>query len=257
MKKIFFTVLFTVYSLFASDFGDRAALPVQKVDGDRAYTQSYNFQVGESGYIIRWFDANHAAIVAATVVQKIDGDSAELVFKPYTGLKNSAFPTAELTPKVGDTVLIRSNYNRAVLIAPNQELYQQITDIYKNTIWIHPDIFASELVKNGTNRPNRKDFRNFCNAYAVGVVYFINGTKGELRDCNSFSLLNTDYITGLAPKNERMKPFFSRIGNIDAGWLEFLSSDTGDFYQYYNDLLSGKYVEADEEGSIFDWLPDF
>lgn len=255
MKKIFITI-FLIFSIACSDdFGSRAAFPVKKVDGDMLYTNKYDFKEGESGYVIRWFDSEHAAIVASVIVKEIKGDDTLFIFKPYRGLHNDAFPTAELSPRVGDEVFVRSNYKRALLISPNLELYQKLTTAYKDTNWIHPDLFASELVKSGTNRPTKKDFRNFCNAYAVGVVYFINGTKGEVRDCHTFTVLHTDYITGLAPKNERMRPFFSRIGDIEAGWLSFLNSDTGDFYQYYHDLLSRP--DAPEDGGLLDWLPEF
>lgn len=255
MKRTFITIFLIFSTLFSGDFGDRVAFPVKKVEGDLLYINRYDFKVGESGYVIRWFDSEHAAIVASVVVKENKGDDTVLTFKPYEGLKNDAFPVAKLSPRVGDEVLIRSNYKRALLIAPNLELYQKITASYSDTNWIHPDLFASELIKSGTNRPTKKDFRNFCTTYAVGIVYFVNGTRGEARDCHSFALLHTDYITGLAPKNERMKPFFSRIGNIEAGWLSFLNSDTGDFYQYYHSLLS--HPDEPKEGGLLDWFLEF
>lgn len=257
MNKVIFLIVFIFMGfLSADDFGSRFAYPVQKVENDHVYINYTVLEKGESGYILRWFDPDHAAIVARVAVEGVENNETKLIFKPFNGVKNDAFPTAELTPKRGDEVLLRDHYDRALLIAPSQELYRKIVDTYKNTNWTHPDLFASELVKHGTIRPTRNDFRDFCNAYAVGLVYFINGTRGELRDCMSFAVLKTDYISGLAPKNERMKPFFSRIGNIDAGWLDFLNSDIGDFYSYYRYLLDKK-EDTNEQKSLLDSIMDF
>jgi hypothetical protein len=251
-------LLFGLYlTLFANPntpFGESFALPVIKTDGQFVYMNAADLKVGESGTIIRWFDQNHAAIVAKAVVVEIKDGEAKLLYRAYDALKNDAFPIAILEPKRGDEIHMRSFNTRALLVAPDQEMYQKLTKQYDTIDWIHPDIFLSELVKDGTNKPDKDDFRDFCNAYSVGVVYFVNGTKGEARDCSSFTVLKSDYISGLVAQDKRMKPFYSRIGNVGAGWLSFLNADVGDFYAYYRNLLETK--ESDKEKSILEQAQD-
>ncbi|MFP4331969.1 MAG: plasminogen-binding N-terminal domain-containing protein [Campylobacterales bacterium] len=253
-----FGLLFGLYlTLFANSsapFGEAFALPVSKKDGQFVYMNAADLKIGETGSIIRWFDTNHSAVVAKAVVVDIDDGEAKLLYRKYDALKNDAFPTAVLEPKRGDEVHMRSFNKRALLVAPDQEMYQKLTKTYDTIDWIHPDIFVSEIIKEGTIRPDRDDFRDFCSAYSVGVVYFVNGTKGEARDCSSFEILKSDYISGLVAKDKRMKPLYSRIGNIEAGWLSFLNNDIGDFYTYYRNLLETK--EVDRKKSILEQAED-
>lgn len=243
-------------SLFAADFGKEAAFPLLDTDGSTATIFNNDIKAGESGIVIRWFDSQHSAIMANAVVTETEGDKVQLAFISYDALGQSAFPVPKLLPRKNDIVILRRFYDRALLIAPNQSIYQKITRSYDTISWIHPDLFASYLVNLGSAVPVKRHFQGFCRSYNIGIVYFVNGTRGQAYDCKTFTMINEDYISGKAKPKDRIIPFYSRLGNIEKDWFEFLTTDVGDYYFYYEQLLSGQ-IDQDEKGILEQFLSFF
>lgn len=259
LKGLCFFWLFSIFA-FASPFGNKIIVPIIALDEDSAhyaYVPAFNLKVGESGEIIRWFDKEHSGIVARTAVIEIQNDRAKIAFEPFVGLEQSAFPTPTLMPQKNDEVIFRNFNDRAFLIAPTQDIYEKIKAAYPEITWLHPDLFAAYLMDVGHAAPVRGDFRKICTQYAAGIVYMVNLNEGQALDCQTFSVVKKDYITGRAPIEERMLPFFSRIGSSNQEWFSYLFNDvkTQDYYVYFDALVKGEI--RDEDATFFGRITNY
>ncbi len=255
---VFFCFFSTL--LFSSPFGNKIIVPIVEMDKDSkhyAYVPAFDLRVGESGEIIRWFDREHSGIVAKAAVIEIQENLAKIAFEPFEGLEQSAFPTPILMPQKNDEVIFRSFNDRALLIAPTQDIYEKIKAVYPEITWLHPDLFAAYLMDVGHTAPVKGDFRKICAQYAVGIVYMVNLNEGQALDCQTFSVVKKDYITGRAPIEERMLPFFSRIGSNNQEWFSYLFNDvkTQDYYVYFDALVKGEI--RDEDATFFGRITNY
>lgn len=253
LKYSLFLVLFNVFS-YASPFGNKLIVPIVELDEDfrhYAYVPAFDLKVGESGEIVRWFTKEHSAIVARVAVVEIKDNRAKIAFEPFEGLEQGAFPAPILYPKKNDEVIFRAFNDRAFLVAPSQEIYEKIKAVYPDVTWLHPDLLAAYLMDVGHTSPVKGDFRRVCTQYAAGIVYLVNLNEGQALDCQTFKPVKKDYITGRAPINERMLPFFSRIGSDNQAWFSYLINDvtTQDYYLYFDALLKGEI--KDEDATFF------
>ncbi|MDE5591441.1 MAG: plasminogen-binding N-terminal domain-containing protein [Helicobacter sp.] len=253
-------IVFANIAIFASPFGEKVVVPILEMDEDSkhyAYIPAFNLKVGESGDIIRWFDKEHSGIVAKAAVVEIIGDRAKIAFEPFEGFKQKAFPTPVLMPMKDDEVIFRAFNDRAFLIAPSQDLYDRIQAVYPDITWIHPDLFAAYLMEVGHTAPVKADFRQICLQFATGVVYIVNLNEGQVLDCQTFSLIRRDYITGMVAQEDQVLPFYSRIGNANQNWFSYIVNDekTKDYYVYFEALLRGEI--RDEDATFFGRITNY
>lgn len=261
-KLLKYYIVFCVFNLFvfASPFGNKIIVPIVELDEDSkhyAYVPAFDLKVGESGEIVRWFDREHSGIVAKAAVIEVQNGRAKIAFEPFVGLEQSAFPTPILMPQKNDEVIFRSFNDRAFLIAPTQDIYEKIKAAYPEIKWLHPDLFAAYLMDVGHTAPVKGDFRKICAQYAAGVIYMVNLNEGQALDCQTFSVIKKDYITGRAPIEERMLPFFSRIGSNNQEWFSYLFNDikTQDYYVYFDALVKGEI--RDEDATFFGRITNY
>lgn len=229
-------LFFLLFCALAHAFENKISLPILEVSGQTITTPAMNLRRGESGFVLHQLDSTHSMMLARAVVVAIEDSRATLALRPLELFENRSMPLPLLAPKVGDQVVLRAFYNRAFAIAPNQQIYRAITAQYPNIEWLHPDLFAAFLANQGRAAPTMEHFREICNAYATGVVYLVRENIGELRDCQTFALLRQDAISS---NEEQIKPFFSRLGNMERSWIGFLRRDPQviDYYRYYNEIV--------------------
>ena len=129
------------------EFSNSATIEIEKVD------------IGMSGFIIHKIDTNHQMILKNITVTSYDSSKkiATLSMSDFDGLINNALPSGKYNVKVNDKVVLAFGYSRALLIAPNEEIYHRITNAVK-VQWIHPDIFTTVLSLNGHLAPIKDDF---------------------------------------------------------------------------------------------------
>jgi len=261
MKKLALMLTLAAALFAKNDFGDMSAAPILSVDpGDNniVYTPDYGFKVGESGMVVRWFDKEHSSVAAKAIVVEVKDGKAKVAFEEFTNVDNEVFPKARIKPRKGDEILFRNFYDRGVIISPSQELYEKIKNSYKNTVWVHPDLLASDLVIANRNKIEKNDIRRFCSAYDVGIVYIVNMNRGEAYDCQSFKMIKQDYITGRVEKKDQIFPFFSRFGSIEGGWLNLGLGSKPNYYVYYDQMLDTKDTEQEDGlfSTILKYLPN-
>ncbi len=234
MKYILVLVLF-VLELFSSVLESK----IVSVDNEKniATIKIDKIEIGMSGFIVHQFSKSHSSILKNVVVQSFDEESkiATLKMSEYDDLKNNALPRGLWKVQVGDKAVLAFGYSRAVLIAPNADIYYFITKNAKSIEWIHPDIFAAMLSYNGHPTPLKKDFDEMSITTTVGLYFFYLESKIFTVDARSFKILNISDIQ--MQQNDTELPFYSRVDNIEEAWWGEGSNPLEDYSPYYYELL--------------------
>ncbi|MDP1784930.1 MAG: plasminogen-binding N-terminal domain-containing protein [Sulfuricurvum sp.] len=214
--------------------------PLLEIIGEQGSIQSPELKVGMSGFVVRHFDNNHSTIIANARVATIDATTnrALVNLSTYDGLRQNSLPSGTWKPKVSDEVVLAYDYERALLIAPNDETYDAITKNIPNIEWVHPDTYATYLSHEGHPTPLVNDFHRFCTAGSVGLLYVQSADTLFTLDCKNFALLQT--VPSLNTKNDFMTPFYSRVPSIRAAWWGEGSSRLKNYEPYYLEQIALK-----------------
>jgi hypothetical protein len=208
---------------------------ILSIDGRFATIQdSDDIYLGSSGIVMHAFDESTKTIVARVdVVEKKDG-IAKLRFDVYKLSAQSAFPIPGVLPEVGDKVTLNYLYDRALIVAPNQSVYKEITNHFKDIQWIHPDIVSASLAKNSTPNPNREDFQSICRTNSTSLIFFALDFSGYFVDCNNFQVIK-EYKG--AQISTIQLPFYSRVSTIECSWFNWGCEQISDYTSHYKALL--------------------
>jgi hypothetical protein len=227
-------LIFMVTGIFASVIKS----PIISIDKNKkvATIQVEHIDVGVSGFVVHHITPEHSAILKNATVISFDKEHkvAKIAMTPFTALRNNSLPYGKWKPAVGDTVELAFGYSRALLIAPNEEIYHRITKSV-HIQWIHPDLFATVLSFAGHPTPLQSDFTNFANAASVGLLFIYLDKKVYTVDSKSFKILNITDAPFVAKKKQ--KPFYTRVQEIDANWWGAGSSEMKEYAPHYYELL--------------------
>jgi len=190
--------------------------------------------VGSSGIVIHNFKEGVSTIVARADVIKKDGDKATVRFEVFDMLAQEAFPKPGVIPRVGDKVTLNYLYNRALIVAPNYNVYKEVTSHFKDIQWIHPDIVAAHLAKENKPNPGRKIFQEACNINSTSLIFFALNDNGYFVDCNNFKTVKT-VKTGIIKTAQ--VPFYTRVQQIDTNWFNWNSSQITDYNGHYRSVI--------------------
>ena len=233
MKKILLSLLLTI-ELFAK----LVQAPILTLDNQNnwAMIEVENIEVGVSGFAFHKIDETHSTILKSVVVESFDKKSkkARVRLKEFKGLKNNALPHGDWKLESGDSVVLAFAYDRALLIAPNEEIYHRVSKSV-NIQWMHPDIFATILSFNGHPTPLKSDFLSMSRESSVGVVFIYLDKRVFTVDAKSFKILS---ISDAPLTQESVNlPFYTRVPEIDAAWWGEGSSRLKEYAPHYYKLL--------------------
>ena len=173
---------------------------------------------GISGVVLCPYEGKK--IICASCVS-LGNSKAKL--KVYDNLKNRAFALPVVYPRLNDEVIFAKNYERVLIIAPNQIAYLKLKEKFKNKIIIPVDTFAAFL----DDLPKREDFIDFAKKMDIGLILFALD-KLYFVDANSFYVVdekNLDF------KSKKFKlPFYSSY-NFDIKEKNIIN--------YYKKMLRG------------------
>ncbi len=212
--------------------------PILTIDSDEqvATIKIDKIDVGMSGFIVHEIAPQHTTVLKNVVITSYDKNTqiATLEMSDYTGLRNNALPTGKWSIKVGDTAVFAFGYSRALLIAPSEEVYHQVSKSI-NIQWIHPDIFATILSFKGHPTPLKEDFEAMSDASSVGLVFIYLNKKLFMLDIKSFKILT---INDAPLVQDSVKlPFYTRVEEIDAAWWGEGSDELESYEPHYYELL--------------------
>lgn len=233
MKQILILTLL-VFELM----GATMRVPVVSIDtkSQTATIKIQKIDIGVSGFAIHAIDENHSSILKNVVVIDFDADKelATLKLSEFNTLRNNALPTGKWELAVGDTIELAFAYSRALLIAPSEEIYHQVTKSV-NVQWVHPDLFATVLSFRGHPTPLKEDFEAMGIASSVGLLFVYLDKKVYTVDMQSLKILN---ISEAPLMQDSVKlPFYSRVEEIEANWFGEGSSELEEYEPHYYSLL--------------------
>lgn len=211
--------------------------------------KSEHLQVGQSGIILAK-KQNYKVIIANAQIQNIQEDIAIAEYIPFESISQRYLPTPRAEPLEGDKIIFGSFYDQSIAIAPDQETYNKIIALTSHTRFMHIDLFAAFLAKDGINDPQPKHFKAFCNIYSIGLIYILASNGINILDCQSFEILQTlDYPVPTLESTHA--PFFSRIANIQTGSLasKMRSKKSRQYFPYYDNLLQNPLKTFDERNN--------
>lgn len=234
MMRIWLITLITYSVLNASPI----TTPLLEIEGNRATIVAENLREGMSGFIVRKFDADHSTIIANARVEKTNpaNGRAILEISDYNGLHQNALPSGNWKPKPSDIAVLAYDYERALLIAPNDDTYNAVTKSISSLEWIHPDNYATFLSFEGHQTPLVDDFQSYCTANSIGLLYIQSANQLFTLDCKSFTLLQTTPFEKVSEKEQT--PFYTRITKIRAAWWGKGSSSLKSYEPYYLDIIA-------------------
>ncbi len=192
---------------------------------------------GTSGYVVHTLAPNQTTIVNGLVVVAYDEKKGQATAKilPFTLFENSNLPKGKWQAQKGDLALLAFGYNRALLVAPSEEIYYQLKKALKQEVFAHPDLFATFLSYQGHPSPLQKDFVKFSQDLSLGLLFFFIEQKFYTVDSQSFTILD---IQDAPLKYSKAKlPFYSRVEKIEANWFGEGSDEIEDYASYYYKLL--------------------
>jgi hypothetical protein len=184
-----------------------------------------SFKNGMSGIVLCPYE-DREIICARIIVFENKGE-----LKVYDDLENSAFALPVVFPKKGDRVILGKDYNRVMIIAPNQDSYLKVKSMFKNKTFISPDIFATFLDKT----PTKKDFINFAKELNIGLYIFVLD-KIYLVDAYSFYAIKS---LELKKHYKFEKPFFNTYAiSLKGGFFSKLfQSKISNYIAYYKKMI--------------------
>jgi hypothetical protein len=204
--------LIAVFFIFAFGF-DVKIVEVQK---DYAKIDNY-VKKGISGYVICNYQDTPIICARAITYGNI------VKFYPYENLKNDAFALPLVMPKVGDKIILGKDYDRILIIAPNQETYIKVKNMYKRFDVISSDVFAPFI----NDLPTKEDFRKFCDDFNIGRIIFVLDKIYEVDSFSFYKIYEKDFKTNAKYK----KAFFTSYPSFDV---------TGEnIEKYYKSLIKG------------------
>jgi len=227
MRKIALMAL-TALPLFAGFFPSTVQTSVSSVGENTVSLASALPVNGMSAVVIHDYGNSLEAITNYLTQTSSDG-SAKLVSKDI--IHHNALPTIKTTVTAGDKVIGGYLYNNVLLLAPDANTYAKITSAHSKK-WIHPDLFALFLSKEGDAHPTKANLATFAKEYQVGLIYIVKNGSAVLLDPISSQIVGKKAMSNLPAQGQY--PFFMRFEEIQTGW--FSKSGTGNYYQSMESL---------------------
>ncbi|MDD3324771.1 MAG: plasminogen-binding N-terminal domain-containing protein [Sulfurospirillaceae bacterium] len=237
MRRPIAVVLVFVLSTFLnakSLFSEYKTKILEVSEKNAIIEDSSDIFIGSSGIVIHKIDNTTSTIVARVDVISKSNGKAILQFEVFDMLAQKAFPVSGVRPNVGDEVIINYLYDRALIVAPNYEVYNEITKHYNTITWVHPDIVAGYLLKEYRPNPDREIFKLTCTQNAASLIFFALNHRGYFVDCNNFRVIKE--VQAGEVKDAQL-PFYARLKGIESAWLSFDSADIKDYNTHYNSLI--------------------
>lgn len=236
LRKILIILVLFICCVFGSGFSMKEVdLTLLEVDnGYGIIADSDDITIGSSGVVIHSFDSHNESIIARASVVEKNGSTAKIRLELFSMLEQNALPLPGVLPEAGDHVKLNFLYSRSLIVAPNKEIYDEVTNSFTRLTFIHPDIVASYLNYEFKPNPSRDDFRKMCNKNLAGLIFFALENESVFVDCGSFKVIKRFNSGHIGYYN---LPFYSRVGKIDTVFWDFSSAQINNYDAYYRSLL--------------------
>lgn len=235
-KASFYFLFFFLLNLYAITPVDTK---IFKIENNEFYIQNNNIQtkIGASAVVIQNIAGVETAI-ARVSVNDMQDEFIKLKLEEYDIIKQEALPRPDTKIQVGDTVRLNFLYDRAMLIAPNEQSYNEVEAKFNQIYFLHPDILGAYMIREYKLSPKKEDFELMCSNNALGLIVFALEKSVVFVDCWSFSILYENEFN--FSSTEVQTPFYSRIDGYQKVIFNFFESRVKDYYAYYKKLIGYK-----------------
>ncbi|MBS3009974.1 plasminogen-binding N-terminal domain-containing protein [Helicobacter pylori] len=229
-------LLMSFISLQSASWQEPLRVSIEFVDLPKKIIRfpAHDLQVGEFGFVVTKL-SDYEIVNSEVVIIAVENGVATAKFKAFESMKQIHLPTPRMVARKGDLVYFRQFNNQAFLIAPNDEIYEQIRATNTDINFISSDLLVTFL--NGFD-PKIANLRKACNVYSVGVIYIVTTNTLNILSCESFEILEKRELD-TSGVTKTSTPFFSRVEGIDAGTLGklFSGSQSKNYFAYYDALV--------------------
>ncbi|WRA32429.1 plasminogen-binding N-terminal domain-containing protein [Helicobacter pylori] len=229
-------LLMSFISLQSASWQDPLRVSIEFVDLPKKIIRfpAHDLKVGEFGFVVTKL-SDYEIVNSEVVIIAVENGVATAKFKAFESMKQRHLPTPRMVARKGDLVYFRQFNNQAFLIAPNDEIYEQIRATNTDINFISSDLLVTFL--NGFD-PKIANLRKACNVYSVGVIYIVTTNTLNILSCESFEILEKRELD-TSGVTKTSTPFFSRVEGIDAGTLGklFSGSRSKNYFAYYDALV--------------------
>ncbi|GAA9025993.1 plasminogen-binding protein PgbA [Helicobacter pylori] len=236
MLRLLIGLLLSFISLQSASWQEPLRVSIEFVDLPKKIIRfpAHDLQVGEFGFVVTKL-SDYEIVNSEVVIIAVENGIATAKFRAFESMKQSHLPTPRMVARKGDLVYFRQFNNQAFLIAPNDELYEQIRATNTDINFISSDLLVAFL--NGFD-PKIANLRKACNVYSVGVIYIVTTNTLNILSCESFEILEKRELD-TSGVTKTSTPFFSRVEGIDAGTLGklFSGSQSKNYFTYYDALV--------------------
>ena len=188
-------ILLVIFAVLLNGF----EVNIKEVNGDKIYLDKY-VRKGKSGYVICPYDNTNTICARAVSF----GNYAKLYV--YDDLKNDAFALPDVKPEKGNKVIFGKDDSRIMIIAPNQNVYLKVMDMYKNCTVISTDLFVPYIEE----KPAEKDFISFAKKMNIGKIVFV---LDKIYEVDPYSFYVLKKFGQNSAKYEKI--FFTTYPNFD------------------------------------------
>ncbi|UOS68029.1 plasminogen-binding N-terminal domain-containing protein [Helicobacter pylori] len=229
-------LLMSFISLQSASWQEPLRVSIEFVDLPKKIIRfpAHDLQVGEFGFVVTKL-SDYEIVNSEVVIIAVENGVATAKFRAFESMKQSHLPTPRMVTRKGDLIYFRQFNNQAFLIAPNDEIYEQIRATNTDINFISSDLLVTFL--NGFD-PKIANLRKACNVYSVGVIYIVTTNTLNILSCESFEILEKRELD-TSGVTKTSTPFFSRVEGIDAGTLGklFSGSQSKNYFAYYDALV--------------------
>ena len=225
IKKITGLLLATLSLVSAGFFPPTVHSSVKGKSGNRIML-SKSFPVnGMSGVVIHRYGKGLQAITAIA----IQTSPGQAVVSKGDLLTHKGLPTPKNIASVGDMVTGGYLYSNVLVLAPNAATYSAITKKASKN-WIHPDLFAAYLTREGDNVPTRENLAGFAREAQVGLIYIVQRGRAILLDPVSGRIVGSKSFQAVG--SDSRFPFYTRFKKVGGGiFSSGVTSSEGDYYK--------------------------
>ncbi|MFP6291290.1 plasminogen-binding protein PgbA [Helicobacter pylori] len=236
LRLVMGLLLMSFISLQSASWQEPLRVSIEFVDLPKKIIRfpAHDLQVGEFGFVVTKL-SDYEIVNSEVVIIAVENGVATAKFRAFESMKQRHLPTPRMVARKGDLVYFRQFNNQAFLIAPNDELYEQIRATNTDINFISSDLLVTFL--NGFD-PKIANLRKACNVYSVGVIYIVTTNTLNILSCESFEILEKRELD-TSGVTKTSTPFFSRVEGIDAGTLGklFSGSQSKNYFAYYDALV--------------------
>lgn len=214
----------------------QSSISINDVNDETATINVGNLKIGQSGIINHTYSDGKKLIVSSAFVIESNTNTSKIKFLPFLDLKQNALPTSNRKASNGDEFVLNYLYDFSLLIAPNNESFKLVRHKFKESTFVHSDLFAAFLKYIHKPLPTKEMIQDFALSQNMGTIFMIIESHVYILDSRTFAILDKKPLKTFVI-SEQM-PFYTRVEKIETSLF------TQDYFQWLK--LAKKYVTPDE-----------